>query len=338
MIKKVLKNLEDTKNFAKEIEKNVFGFSNILIFGEVGAGKTTFTKFFLENIGVEKKIKSPSYALENFYELKNSEKFKKIWHYDIYRLENQNLESLEENFESDDFVIVEWAEKLNFKPKSGIELHFQKKSENERFVEIKFFGTNFSENEIKKIFEKFKTPIGIQEHTAQVANTAVQIAEKFLKNGKIVDKGLIYTSARLHDILKYIDFVDKMKEKDGYYFDIFGLKFSAETVNLWKKMKEQFSGLSHEKAGGKLFYEMGYKEIGKVISSHGFNSKGFSTIEEKIVYFADATTMHNKRVSVKERVKDVKKRYGDGSKKSEKVYEKMLKYNLKIEKELEKFE
>lgn len=339
MIKKKIKNLDDLKKFSKEIEKNIFSFSNILIFWELWSWKTTFTKFFLENIWVEKKIKSPSYALENFYEIKKNiwkNKFSKIWHYDIYRLENQNLESLENNFDSDDLVIVERAEKLQQKPKSWIELHFKKISESEREIEIKFFWTSFSEEEISKIFKKFKTPKNIQEHTAQVANTAIQVAENFLEKWKILDKKLIYTAARLHDVIKYIDFVNKIKKINWEYLDINWTKISGEIISFWKEMNKKFSWLTHEKAAEKLFYELWYKEIWKVIWSHWLNSafEWFWTIEEKIVYYADSVTMYNKKVSVKKRIEDVKKRYWNWSKEEGIFYEKMIKKNEEVENEL----
>ncbi len=362
MIKKIIKNLDELKEFSKDIEKNIFWFSNILIYWEVWAWKTTFTKFFLENIWIEKKIKSPSYALENFYEIpKNSnffsKKYSKIWHYDIYRLEkNQNLESLEENFNSDDLVLVERAEKLNSKPKSWIELFFKKLSEknpetweNFREIEIKFFWTSFTENEIKKIFEKYKTPKNIQKHTAQVANTAIQVAENFIKNWKILDKKLIYTAARLHDVIKYIDFVEKMKPKKNKnweleYFDILWNKISEETILFWKKMKKKFNWLTHEKAWWKLFYELWFKEIWKVISSHWLKQafEGFSTFEEKIVYYWDSTTMHDKKISVEERIEDVKNRYWKWkdwkiSEEKSNFYKKIIKKNLEVEAELKKF-
>lgn len=345
MIKKNIKNLNDLKKFSQEIEKNIFSFSNILIYWEVWAWKTTFTKFFLENIWVEKKIKSPSYALENFYEITkknipekeniNSKKFWKIWHYDIYRLENQNLESLEENFESDDLVIVERAEKLKEKPKSWIELHFKKISDLEREIEIKFFWTSFSEEEIWKIFEKFHTPLNIQEHTAQVSNTAIKVTENFIKNWKILDKKLIYTASRLHDLVKYIDFVEKLKN----WKDITWTKISNEKISFWKKIKEKFSWLTHEKAWWKIFYEMWYKEIWKTIWSHWLNSafNWFSTFEEKIVYYADSVTMHNKVVSIEKRIHDAKERYWNWSQEHDIFYEKLKNANKKVENELENF-
>lgn len=354
-MKKILKNLEDTKNFAQEIEKNIFWFSNILIYWDVWTWKTTFTKYFLENIWVEKKVKSPSYALENFYEIKNNKKFHKIWHYDIYRLEkNQNLESIEENFNSDDLVLIERAEKLNSKPQSWIELHFKKIEEinleswektweNFREVEIKFFWTSFSEEQIQKIFEKYKTPKNIQKHTAQVANTAIQVAENFIQNWKILDKKLIYTAARLHDFVKYIDFVEKMKPVDNNwkleYLDLNWNKISEEVILFWKKINKKFSWLTHEKAWWKLFYDLWFKEIWKVISSHWMNQdfEWFWTFEEKIVYYADSVTMLHRKVSVKERIEDIKNRYWNWSKENEEFYRKIIKVNLGIEKELEEF-
>jgi tRNA threonylcarbamoyl adenosine modification protein YjeE len=350
-MKRIIKSLDELKKFAQEIEKNIFWFSNILIYWEIWSWKTTLTKYFLENIWVEKKIKSPSYALENFYKIENSKKYKNIWHYDIYRLsQKQNLESLEENFNSDDLVLVERAEKLNSKPQSWIELHFKKLPEknletweNFREIEIKFFWTSFTEKEIQKIFEKYKTPINIQWHTAQVANTAIQIVENFIKNWKILDKKLIYTAARLHDIIKHIDFVEKIKpvktKNKLEYFDILWNKIPKENIILRKKTRKQFLWLTHEKAWAKLFYDLWFKEIWRTILSHWLMQafEWFWTFEEKILYYADSVTMHHKKVSVKERIEDIKIRYWNWSKEEDLFYNKLIEKNLEVERDLEKF-
>jgi len=335
-MKKIIKNLDDLKYFSHEIEKNIFWFSNILIYWEVWAWKTTFTQFFLENIWVKKKVKSPSYALENFYQIKNSKKFSKVWHYDIYRLENKNLESLENNFESDDLVIVERAEKLNKKPQSWIELHFKKISDSEREIEIKFFWTSLSEEQIWKIFNKYKTPLNIQWHTAQVANIAIQTAENLIKKWTVLDKKLIYTAAKLHDVVKYIDFVENTKLINWKYFDIFWKEIPEEIITFWNKIKKEFSWLDHNLAWWKLFYDLWFKEIWKVISSHWlleiFN--WFWTWEEKIVYYWDMRTVHHEKVSVHERMKDISERYWNWSEENKTLYKDIEEKILKLEKEL----
>ncbi len=66
----ILKCVEDTKNMAKDIAPFI---KNNIIFlnGEIGAGKTTFTKYLVEIYGLNDEVCSPTFSLENRYNTKN---------------------------------------------------------------------------------------------------------------------------------------------------------------------------------------------------------------------------------------------------------------------------
>lgn len=107
----ILKSEEDTKNMAKEI---AFDIKNKIIFlnGEIGAGKTTFTKYLVEAFGLKDEVCSPTFALENRYETKNG----LIIHFDLYRLKSEEeldmigfYDTLKENAT----ILIEWADKFN---------------------------------------------------------------------------------------------------------------------------------------------------------------------------------------------------------------------------------
>ena len=92
----ILKCEEDTKNMAKDIApflKNNITFLN----GEIGAGKTTFTKYLVEVYGLSDEVCSPTFALENRYETKNG----LIIHFDLYRIKSE--EELAEEAEEADY-------------------------------------------------------------------------------------------------------------------------------------------------------------------------------------------------------------------------------------------
>lgn len=75
--------------------------------GELGAGKTTFSKYFLKALGVEETIKSPTYTIIESYVAGSFN----IDHIDLYRIEEQDLYDL--GFLEDDHKIwlIEWPEK-----------------------------------------------------------------------------------------------------------------------------------------------------------------------------------------------------------------------------------
>lgn len=79
----------------------------IYLSGELGAGKTTFSKYFLKALGVDETIKSPTYTIIESYAAGDLN----IDHIDLYRIEEQDLYDL--GFLEDDHKIwlIEWPEK-----------------------------------------------------------------------------------------------------------------------------------------------------------------------------------------------------------------------------------
>ena len=109
-------NLQQIKIVAKKLAQNSSPGDIYLLNGELGSGKTTFTRFFINSI-FEKNfikkphsIKSPSFPIMINYPLKNFE----VFHYDLYRLKNENeiqelniIENLKENI-----TLIEWPQMI----------------------------------------------------------------------------------------------------------------------------------------------------------------------------------------------------------------------------------
>ena len=109
-MKKILKTEEEMLSFAFEFAKFVEPGSIIFLDGQLGAGKTTFTRGFLRGLGYQQKVKSPTYTLVEPYEVSG----KKIFHFDLYRLENAaELEEIgiRDYFTQDAICVIEWPEK-----------------------------------------------------------------------------------------------------------------------------------------------------------------------------------------------------------------------------------
>ncbi len=112
-MKKLIKNLEELEEFAKYISKKCYGGLVIGLIGDLGTGKTQFTKFLVKSLGGDiEDVVSPTFTILNEYITK---KFK-VYHFDLYRL--NSIEELEEIgykdffFDKNAISIVEWIDKI----------------------------------------------------------------------------------------------------------------------------------------------------------------------------------------------------------------------------------
>ena len=139
-----LKSLKDTQNFSKNISKIISAGDIIFLYGEIGAGKTTFARFFINYLESKNGIKnsdvlSPTFNIVYDYDVGNI----KILHYDLYRLKNYKDISQLGMFEtSSDYIkIIEWPDLIKPKPKNRVDIRFQySKLMDSRKVKIVGFG------------------------------------------------------------------------------------------------------------------------------------------------------------------------------------------------------
>ena len=113
---------EETIEIAQNIESEKFPNMVICLIGDLGSGKTIFTKGFAEALGIEENITSPTFNIIKEY---NTEEMN-LYHMDLYRLEGdiRNL-GLEEYFEKDGVVIIEWADMIeDYLPDERLEIKF----------------------------------------------------------------------------------------------------------------------------------------------------------------------------------------------------------------------
>ena len=139
-----LKSLEDTKNFSQNISKIIGAGDIIFLYGEIGVGKTTFARFFINHLedrnGIKKsEILSPTFNIVYDYDVGNI----KIIHYDLFRLKSyKDIYQLGMFETSQDCIkLVEWPELIETKPKDRIDILFQySKSIDSRKIKIMGFG------------------------------------------------------------------------------------------------------------------------------------------------------------------------------------------------------
>ncbi len=117
---------QDTFQLGQKIGQGLQPPQLILLYGELGSGKTALARGLADGLGVTDPgmVRSPSYTLVNEYPGRNTT----IYHLDFYRLDSlQDLYSigLEEILASHSIVIIEWAEKLLLEVENFISIRIQ---------------------------------------------------------------------------------------------------------------------------------------------------------------------------------------------------------------------
>jgi len=125
------KSREDTMAFAEAYAKTLRAGDVVLLNGDMGAGKTVFTKGVARGLGIEEEVTSPTYAYMNDYD-------GRLFHYDCYRIESVEQAErlgLADYFDMGGICIVEWAQNIApLLPRSVKSVTIRKLNENEREI------------------------------------------------------------------------------------------------------------------------------------------------------------------------------------------------------------
>ena len=140
----IIKSLDQLDQISQKIIEKINKQDCILLFGEIGVGKTTLTRGIINNLQIKNKINetevlSPTFNIVYEYEVKNL----KIMHYDLYRLKTDKEVKQLGIFDQDvnSVKIIEWAEIIKNKPEDRLEIYLTYKNEEDmRSIEFKSFG------------------------------------------------------------------------------------------------------------------------------------------------------------------------------------------------------
>lgn len=123
----------ETVKLGEEYAKTLNKGDVVLLNGDLGAGKTAFTKGIAKGLGIEKEVLSPTYAYMNDYD-------GVLYHYDCYRLssgEDAEALGLTEYFYAGGISVIEWSENIyDVLPKNVKKVEITKISENQRKITL----------------------------------------------------------------------------------------------------------------------------------------------------------------------------------------------------------
>ena len=140
----IIKSIDQLNQVTLKIIKKINQEDCILLFGEIGTGKTTLTRALINNLQnqnkqVETEVLSPTFNILYEYEISKL----KIMHYDLYRLKtesdvrqlgifNQTIKNIK---------VIEWAEIIKDKPDDRLEVYISyEKEQDMRKIDFKGFG------------------------------------------------------------------------------------------------------------------------------------------------------------------------------------------------------
>lgn len=136
---------KDTVELAQNIESEKFENMVICLIGDLGSGKTVFTKGFASSLGIEEAITSPTFNIIKEYTTGEMD----LYHMDVYRLDGKVGDlGIEEYYRKGGVTIIEWADMIpDYLPEDRLEIKIRTSddSEDTRIITITPYGREYEE-------------------------------------------------------------------------------------------------------------------------------------------------------------------------------------------------
>lgn len=296
-----------TEFAGKSLAQSLYRFPiDILVSGDVGAGKTTFVRGFAAALGVSEPVTSPTFALEQRYTTAMGVPF---LHCDCYRLSPPQAKDLLRTSDLHEGIrCIEWPEHAQYSAENAIHIHLAEDGSG-RLLAIDFHDADLpSDAQIDAWREEVQLPIGVQTHCDIVGGVAAQLAQYLMERGRIVRKDTVRRCGRLHDLIRYLDFHSDPPD------------ISPATRAVWTQWRERFRGVHHEEACAQFLRERGFAEaLPEIIAVHGLKlpSPPRRMTEQQLLYYADKRVAFDTIVGLQERFEDFQRRYAGSEKTKE---------------------
>lgn len=132
----------ETIELAQNFESEKFPNMIICLDGELGSGKTIFTKGIANALGIKENITSPTFTIIKEYDGELP-----LYHMDVYRLDgNTDGIGIEEYFTKGGVVVIEWSNTIkDILPKERLEIKFKVIDENKRLLVLTPYGKQYED-------------------------------------------------------------------------------------------------------------------------------------------------------------------------------------------------
>ena len=137
------RSVKDTIRIAEDLESEKFPNMVICLYGELGSGKTVFTKGFANAMEIEDTITSPTFNIIKEY---NTGELP-LYHMDVYRLEETDESvGIEDYFNKGGITIIEWADIIEDRlPEKRLDIKFKFIDEDKRVLVLIPYGDEYEE-------------------------------------------------------------------------------------------------------------------------------------------------------------------------------------------------
>lgn len=349
---------EATMELGEQLAKHLEPGSVVLLFGDLGTGKTHFSKGVARGLEINETIKSPTFTYVNSYQITSEERLAEseelkqkssplhahrstltaLHHYDLYRLnpgDSSHSIGLEETLHDPTSIkLIEWADRLGDSlPQDYVRVDF-KAGDVAHEICFEFHDSQVvPETLVEAFWKEWGTPMHVRDHCRQVMQVALQIGEAFVEQNILLNLILLQTAALLHDVARVCDFIDLDRSK-------FKEDVTEEKWERWLELRKIFSGQNHANIAFDFLSKLGYQKTAEIIRLHHSltiieEAEKFDHLETAIVYYADKRVKHDEIVSLAERFRDGRERYGDENDSAQKkLYAKVEKVCFELEKKL----
>jgi tRNA threonylcarbamoyladenosine biosynthesis protein TsaE len=131
---------EETEQFAARLAELLQAGDVLTLEGDLGAGKTTFTKGLAKGLQITRVVKSPTFTIIREYKGRLP-----LYHMDVYRLQESGEDlGFDEYFEGEGVTVVEWAHIIEeFLPETRLDITIRRNGEDERQLTLEPKGERF---------------------------------------------------------------------------------------------------------------------------------------------------------------------------------------------------
>ncbi|QMS84900.1 tRNA (adenosine(37)-N6)-threonylcarbamoyltransferase complex ATPase subunit type 1 TsaE [Candidatus Xianfuyuplasma coldseepsis] len=135
---RIVNNVEDMNDFAQQLSTHVFPGFVLCLEGDLGAGKTTLTKYLGKAIGIDDMINSPTFTIMKIYEGKLP-----LYHMDVYRLNGIGADyDLEDYIYRDGLCVIEWYKHIiDSLPEDRLVIEIEIQGPTKRLLKMEGHGT-----------------------------------------------------------------------------------------------------------------------------------------------------------------------------------------------------